>query len=162
MPEQVIMVNEDRNFVERAKGFMKQQNEKIKNFKNNYEENYIKTGKSAQLEEKIEAYAKKKKRVIKIAGTIATVALTICPADGPFGEICTALATPGLCALVDIATNIQKKMLIAGKREAEKLFLNVDGSSGNVEAYNLENGKVVSDLKDLMENLDNFSKARSL
>lgn len=148
MPEQVIMVEEKRGFIEKAKN-------KMAKLRQTYDEKMIQTGKSQKLEEKIEKRAKRKKKMIKTLGAIATVALAICPADGPFGEIAAALATPGLCELVDISAEIEKKALITSKRTAEKYILKVDGKNENVAGYDITNGDVVEDIKSLKEAIAN-------
>lgn len=150
MPENVIVVEEDRNFIQKAKM-------KIENLRKKYQEEYVDTGKSQELERKIERDAEKSKKAIKIIGTIATLILAICPADGPVGEIASALATPGLCALVDVAANIKKKALITGKRGIEKHFLKVDGSDGNIASYDLTSGEIIEDFKGFMREFNNIS-----
>lgn len=144
MSENVMVMPEERNFIKKAK-------EKMAMLRANYQEKFIDTGKSQELEAKIEAQAERKKKAIKIAGTIATAVLVFVPADGPFGEIATALATPGLCALVDIVTDIKKKLLITGKRGIEKSLLRVDGANENVSAYDLTNGEIVEDMKEALK-----------
>lgn len=151
MPENVMMVQEDRKFIEKAKA-------KVAMIRQQYQEKFIDTGKSQEFEAKIEAHAERKKKAIKIAGTIATVVLMFCPADGVFGEIATALATPGLCALVDITTDIRKKALITGKRGLEKSLLKVDGSNQMVSAYDLTNGEIVNDVKEAIKDAIAVSK----
>ncbi len=155
MPENVMMIEENRSFVEKAK-------QKMQEIRTSYKEKFIDTGKSQQLEEEIEKKAKRKKKTIKVLGRLATIALAICPADGPFGEICTALATPGLCALVDISTEIQKKALITGKRAAEKYVLKVDGSNGNVAGYNLNNNEIIEDIDSLKSAINDLSESKGM
>ena len=124
----VIQVNEERGFVDKAQ----------------------------EMEAKIDESAKKKKKVIKIAGTVATVALIFIPADGPFGELCTVLATPALCALVDVSADIQKKMQITGKRTVEKYVLHVDGTNKNVTGLSLDKDELVKDFTNLKEAVNDF------
>lgn len=160
MDQNVIISQEDRSFINKAKKFMNDKKQYVENIRREYKEKYVDTGKSKEFEKKIEEDAKMKKKVIKIAGTIATVALIFCPVDGPFGEICSALATPGLCALVDVATDIKKKALITGKRGVEKHLLKVDGSNGDIKGYNLENGEIVEDFKKMVGMANDFSRLR--
>lgn len=155
MPENVMMVEEKRSFIEKAK-------QKMEEIRATYKEKFVDTGKAQKLEEEIEKRAERKKKEIKVAGRLATIALAICPADGPFGEICAALATPGLCALVDIAAEIQKKALITGKRIAEKYILKVDGSNGNVAGYNLNNNEIIEDIDSLKSAINEFSGAKGM
>ncbi len=155
MPENVMMVEEKRSFIEKAK-------QKMEEIRATYKEKFVDTGKAQKLEEEIEKRAERKKKEIKVAGRLATIALAICPADGPFGEICAVLATPGLCALVDIAAEIQKKALITGKRIAEKYILKVDGSNGNVAGYNLNNNEIIEDIDSLKSAINEFSGAKGM
>ena len=134
---------EDRSTVDILKDFFEKLS--IDNIREEYKEKVVDTGKSKRIEEVIEEKAEKAKKQIRVLGTLATVALIVIPADGPFGELCTALATPGLCALVDLAANIEKKLLITGKRGIEKSLLKVD-AEGTIEAYDLTKDDLVKDL----------------
>lgn len=152
--QNVLYSVEDRNFVNKAKEKMN-----MDTIRQKYKEKMIDTGKSQELEEKIEKKAKRTKNTIRVLGTAATIALIFIPADGPFGEICTALATPGLCALVDIASDIQKKALITGKRGIEKGILHVDGINENVKGYDFSSQEeVVGDFKNLSEKIKGFER----
>ena len=73
---------------------VKEDRKTIDKFRDWYKEKFIDTGKSQDLEAKIEKKAEMEKKVIKIAGAVATIVLLFCPADGPVGEVCTVLATP--------------------------------------------------------------------
>ena len=144
----IIKLNESRDFVEKAK-------EKMENIRQLYKEKMIDTGKSQELEEQIEKEAEATKKMVRVAGTIATVALIFVPADGPFGEIATLVATPALCALVDVCADIRKKTIITGKRSIEKYVLNVDGSNEKIEAFNLNNKEAfIKDFKELKKAVD--------
>lgn len=162
MPENIIMIEEDRSFINKAKKYMQKNKQKLDDFRNNYKKDFVDTGKSQELERKIDQRAKMAKKTIKAVGTLATVILMFIPADGPFGELCTALATPALCSLVSLATDIQKKMLITGKRGIEKHFLKVDGKDGNISAYNLDNGEIIEDFGALAKETKNIYKSRGL
>ena len=153
-----IVSEEKRDFIYKARMFYEKMNGKVSEVQNSYKENFVDTGISSEIEEKIEKDAKRTKKLIKVAGGIATVALLFCPADGPFGEMLTLLATPSFCKLVDIAADIKKKSLITGKRSIEKYFLNCDGSNPNVTGYNLENGEFVDNFKEFVKNLDEVQK----
>ena len=144
----IIKLNESRDFVEKAK-------EKMENIRQFYKEMMIDTGKSQELEEQIEKEAEATKKMVRVAGTIATVALIFVPADGPFGEIATLFATPALCALVDVCADIRKKAIITGKRSIEKYVLNVDGSNEKIEGFNLNNKEAfIKDFKELKKAVD--------
>jgi len=147
----VLQVDENRDFINKAKEKMN-----IEKIRNDYKEKYIDTGKSQEFEARLEEDAKRKKKIIKIAGTAATIALIFIPADGPFGELCTILATPALCALVDVSTDIKKKLAITGKRAAEKYILHVDGSNKNVKGYSLDKKDIIEDFTNLKSSIDNL------
>lgn len=147
----VIQVNEDRSFINKAKKAMN-----IEKIRKDYKEKFIDTGKSQEFEAMLEKDAKAKKKVIKVVGTAATIALIFVPADGPFGELCTLLATPALCALVDISTEIKKKAAISGKRAAEKYVLHVDGSNKDVKGFSLDKKELIDDFTSLKKAVNDF------
>lgn len=152
----VIHVTEKRSFLNKAKN-------KMNNIRDTYKEKMIDTGLSQKLEEEIDKQAKRKKKAIKIAGTVATIALIFVPADGPFGELATFFATPALCALTDVCAELKKKALITGKRGFEKAVLKVDGANKNIKGFDLENKEsFIKDFKDLKNKLDDFEKTRSM
>ncbi len=95
-----------------------------------YKEKIIDSGISQKYEAGIDTTAKAIKGVIKVVGVTATIILIICPADGPFGELLTALATPGLCALVDKIVDMYKNAAIGAKRTGEK-FIGFEGQGNN-------------------------------
>ena len=100
--------------------------------------------------------AKKKKKIIKVVGGVATVALIFIPADGPFGELCTILATPALCALVDVSAELQKKVSITEKRAVEKYLLHVDGTNKEVTGLSLDKDELTKDFTNLKNAVDEF------
>ena len=153
-----IVSEEKRDFIYKARMFYEKMNGKVENIQNSYKENIVDTGISSDIEEKIEKDAKRTKKLVKVAGSIATVVLLFCPADGPFGEIATLFATPAFCALVDVAADLKKKSLITGKRAVEKYFLNCDGTNPNVTGFNFDNGEFIDDFKEFVKNLDEVQK----
>ena len=156
----IALTVEDRSTVDKLKDFFGKLS--IDNIREEYKEKVVDTGKSQRMEELIEEKADKAKKQIKIMGTLATVALVFIPADGPFGELCTALATPGLCALVDLTADIEKKLLITGKRGIEKSLLKVD-AGGTIEGYDLTKDDLVRDLieaKSLADGMELMGRSR--
>ena len=152
----VIHVTEDRSFVDKAK-------ENMENIRQTYKEKMIDTGRSQELERMIDEDAERKKKVIKVVGTAATIALIFIPADGPFGEIATFFATPGLCLLTDLCADMKKKALITGKRSFEKSVLKVDGSNKDISGYDLSNpSEIIGDFESLKESMENIDRARSM
>lgn len=149
----VIHVTEKRSFVQKAQN-------KMEEVRQTYKEKMIDTGKSQDLERRIDEEAKRKKKVIKTVGTVATIVLIFVPADGPIGEMCTFFATPALCALTDVCAEMKKKALITGKREFEKNVLKVDGSNQNVTGFDLsdKNG-LVRDFSDLKNKADELKRS---
>lgn len=154
----VIVSEENRDFIYKARMFYEKMNGRVENIQNSYKENFIDTGISYEIEEKIDKDAKRTKKLIKVAGSVATVALLFCPADGPFGEMATLLATPSFCALVDVAADLKKKSLITGKRAVEKYFLNCDGSNSNVTGFNFSNGEFIEDFKEFAKKIEEVQK----
>ncbi len=149
----IIHVTEKRNFVDKAKN-------KMNDIRDTYKEKMIDTGLSQKLEEEIDKHAKRQKTAIKVAGTVATIALIFVPADGPFGELATFFATPALCALTDVCADLKKKALITGKRSFEKSVLKIDGSNENVTGFDLDNKEsFIKSFEDLKDNIDNFSRS---
>lgn len=121
----------------------------IDKFRNWYQTKLIDTGKAQAFEENLEKEVELEKKAIGIIGTVATVVLAFCPADGPIGEICAALATPLLVALVDLKGKITKEVAIGAKRAVEANIIKSDGSSKNVQVgeFNLE--KIVADVQEV-------------
>lgn len=128
---------------------LQEQRNVVDNFRNWYKEKLVDTGKTAKFEETIDKRINLERKMIKVAGTAATVILTICPLDGPFGEIAAALATPALVKLVEAKGEIMKKSIIGGKRRIEADYLGVDGKSKKVE---IPDGNIV-------ENIVQFKKS---
>ena len=143
MQDGIIIANEKRSVIDR--------------FKSWYKEKILDTGKSQKFEKEVDRTTKWIKGGVKLVGTAATVALVFCPADGPFGEICTALATPALCALVDKIADIRKSLTIAAKRKGEELLgFGNQGVNPDIEGYkNLAD--IVTDAKDLKSKIDTYS-----
>ena len=77
----------------------------------------------------------------------------MCPADGPFGELCTALATPALCALVDKIADMAKKTTISAKRDMEKAMGYEGLGQTDIEGY--------SNLKDVVNDAIGVKNASS-
>ena len=147
----VIQVNEERGLIDKAKKAMS-----LEHIREEYKKKYIDTGKAQEIEAKIDEKAKKKKKIIKVVGGAATVALIFIPADGPFGELCTILATPALCALVDVSAELQKKVSITEKRAVEKYLLHVDGTNKEVTGLSLDKDELTKDFTNLKNAVDEF------
>jgi len=142
--ENTIVLSEERSTIDK--------------FKNWYKEKLIATGKTKNFEEKLDKSLKLEKNFIKIAGTVATIVLIFCPADGPVGEICTALATPLLAKLVDLKEKIVKSVVIGGKRKLEGTFIGADGSSKNIEVPEFDLNKLPNDFNNLKNTIEEFEK----
>ena len=157
-----IVSEENRDFIYKARMFYEKMNgkfnEKVEEIQSSYQENFINTGIASEIEDKIDKDAKRTKKIVKFAGSVATVVLLFCPADGPFGEIATLFATPAFCALIDTAAELKKKALITGKRSVEKYLLHCDGTNPNVSGFNIENGEFVEDFKEFAKNLEEVQK----
>lgn len=149
-----IVLEEDRDLIYKARMLYEKVNNKKEQMRESYQKNIVDTGISSEIEEKIDKQTKNTKTAIKVAGTIATIALTICPADGPFGEIATLLATPAFCKLVEVAAEIKKKVLISVKRGSEKYIMHTSGENENVEEYDLNSGEYINDMKSFIQKLN--------
>ena len=131
--------------------------ENISKIKSWYKEKMIDTGKAKDLEKKIDNEAKIAKTAIGVIGAVATVILMICPVDGPFGEVCSALATPALIGLVSLAADLKKKALIGAKRFGEeKMGFGADGINPDVEKGYEKMEDLVKDAKGVKENLEKY------
>lgn len=131
----------------------------IDRFKNWYKTKVIDTGLSAKAEEFVDFATKIEKGFISVVGTVATVALMFCPADGPFGEICSALATPALVKLADLKGKAMKKILVGGKRKLEGTFIGEDGHSEKVEVPEIDIKTAVAEAKGLVTDIANTATA---
>ena len=58
------------------------------------------------------------KTTVDVVGGVATVALVLCPLDGPFGEIASLLATGVLHGMVSGAERIYDKIVDSTKQDA--------------------------------------------
>jgi hypothetical protein len=142
---------------------MIQEPRKIKeNFASWYQKKIIETGKSASFEEKFDKSINIATKSVYIAGSIATIVLIFCPADGPFGELCTIAATPVLAKIVEEGGKLLKKVVIKDvKRDfIEGTIVQKDGSSESViipDGNIVEDAKVIandiSSLKDTVNNI---------
>ncbi len=127
----------------------------VDNFRQWYQEKLIDTGKAAKFEELTEKRVELDKKMVKAAGTIATVALVLCPLDGPFGEIAVILATPALVKLVEAKGEFTKNAVIGTKRDFETIYLGVDGSSKKVV---LPDKNIVQNVNDLAAAAEELSQ----
>ena len=110
----------------------------IEKFRNWYKEKYIDTGKAKEFEEKFDKGIETTKNVVYVVGGIATVALAILPADGPFGELIALAATPAFAKAVEAGGNILKDVVIGTKRSIEDNIVHEDGKSNVHIAANKE------------------------
>lgn len=133
-----------------------QEPRKIKeNFASWYNKKFVETGKSASFEEKFDKGIKIATNTVVAVGGIATVVLLFCPADGPFGELCTLLATPVLAKLVEQGGKLLKKVVIKDvKRDLiEGTIVQKDGSS---ESVVIPDGNIVEDAKVMANDINSF------
>ena len=128
----------------------------VKELRNWYKEKLIDTGKAQNFEEKLDKQLAFEKKAIVVAGSVATVILALCPADGPVGEICAALATPLLPKLVDLKGKIIKEAVIGGKRKLEANFIKSDGSSEKVEIPEFNLSNLTGDITNFKSSIQDF------
>jgi len=148
---------------------MVQEPRKIKeNFASWYNKKLIETGKSASFEEKFDKGIDIATKTVYVAGSIATVVLIFCPADGPFGELCTIAATPVLAKLVEEGGKLLKKVVIKDvKRDLiEGTIVQKDGSSQSViipDANIVEDAKVMAnDINSFKDTINSVKGGKSL
>ena len=135
---------------------VKEDRKTIDKFRDWYKEKFIDTGKSQDLEAKIEKKAEMEKKVIKIAGAVATIVLIFCPADGPVGEVCTVLATPLIAKLVDIKTEMKKNAIIQNKRTFEAKIIKADGTNKDVKIPEFNLKDLESNVKTVVDGIKEF------
>lgn len=124
----------------------------IDSFRFLYKEKVIDTGKAQDFEENLDKGIEIAKNVIYIAGGVATVALALCPADGPVGEAIAMVATPLLAKVAEGAFTLVKDAVIGTKRAFEEKVIHENGSSENVSiTENLSFDKVVQEIKEVKE-----------
>lgn len=112
--------------------------------------------------EKLDNYKKVKKgfqvakKTVDIVGGIATVALVLCPTDGPFGEVATLISTGVLHGMVSSAEQIYDKVMASTKEGA-----NIMENATDI-ARNLKNEKEsLVKLKNSLIAGKNISKGKS-
>lgn len=153
----VLATQENRGFIEKSK-------EKMEILRQKYKEKFVDTGKSVAIENTTDDAVKAIQAAVGVVGGIATVVMTLCPVDGPVGEIVTALATPALMALVPVALKVREKVFITGKRIIEKYILKVDPNTyegSKVSGYNLEDGEIVKDFEETILGAKDLAKGAS-
>ena len=150
----VIVVPEERQEIKEVKKGMKKKKNKIQE---KYQEKVVDSGASDKIDKFIDTKAKVEQVAIGAIGTVATVALAICPADGPFGEACSILATPALIGLVKVTSEVEKKALHTVKGAFEKKVMEVDREEDNVVVYN-DQGEVMTDVMNMVNNVELLEK----
>lgn len=120
-----------------------------------YFQSGIKYVSSDEFEQKLDNGIDFAKGTVAVLGTTATIILTICPFDGPVGEILVGLATPGLVTAVDALGEEIKKIYKDGK----KIYSgSVNSNTGKVElgkAISNETLTTVEDIKTFAGNVKN-------
>jgi hypothetical protein len=146
----MIVVPEERQTVEKIKG-------KKNKIQQAYQEKVVDTGISDKVDKGIDTVAKVEQVGIGVIGGVATVALAICPADGPVGEACTLLATPALIGAVQLKADIEKKVYHTVKGAFEKKVMQVDKENDNVVMYN-DQGEVMNDFMSVLATAEQLEK----
>lgn len=85
-----------------------------------------------KYDEKVKNGFSKTKEVILTVGGIATVALLLCPLDGPFGEAIAFVASGGLYLAVDVAEKIYNSVKDIPNKDT-KVSDNVNDIVNNIE-----------------------------
>lgn len=138
----------------------------IDSFRFLYKEKVIDTGKAQEFEENLDKGIEIAKNVIYIAGGVATVALALCPADGPVGEAIAMIATPLLAKVAEGAFTLVKDAVIGTKRAFEEKVIHENGASDKVNiTEDLDFEKVaqeITDVKDLTQEVKTTFGGRTL
>ena len=125
--EGVITVQASRDEVERLKAWKKEQVKEV-------------TQKSG-TEKVIDSAVDVAKCVVMFAGAVATVALMICPADGPFGEIACMAAQPALLKAVESCRGVLKGMFV--DKNTEQITAAMADLSGNVKDISIKDTNLI-------------------
>jgi hypothetical protein len=120
--EGIITVDASREEVERLKAWRAEQAKKVANKSN--------------AETIIDRVFDITKCVVEFAGTVATIALTICPLDGPAGEIAMVAATPGLVAAVESGRKLVKGVFV--EKDTEQISAALADIKGNVKDISIK------------------------
>lgn len=123
--------------------------ETLNRFRRVYKEKIIDTGKAEKFEKYIDKQVTIEKNLVKIIGAVATIFLLFCPSDGPFGELCTIIATPLFVKLVESCGVLKKKLVLSAKRNFEEKVIHEDGSNKDIDIPNLEFSDALNTVKDL-------------
>ena len=150
----IIVVPEKREEVKEVKKGMKKKKNKLQE---KYQEKVVDSGASDKMDKAIDTITKVEQVGIGLVGGVATVALAICPADGPVGEVCGVLATPALIGLVQGKAEIEKKAYHTVKGLFEKKVMEVDREEDNVVVYN-DQGEVMTDVMNMVNNVELLEK----
>lgn len=138
----------------------------IDGFRFLYKEKVIDTGKAQEFEENLDKGIEIAKNVIYIAGGVVTVALALCPADGPVGEAIAMIATPLLAKVAEGAFTLVKDAVIGTKRAFEEKVIHENGASDKVNiTEDLSFEKVaqeITDVKDLTQEVKTTFGGRTL
>lgn len=138
----------------------------IDSFRFLYKEKVIDTGKAQEFEENLDKGIEIAKNVIYIAGGVVTVALALCPADGPVGEAIAMIATPLLAKVAEGAFTLVKDAVIGTKRAFEEKVIHENGASDKVNiTEDLSFEKVaqeITDVKDLTQEVKTTFGGRTL
>ena len=105
-----------------------------------------------EFEKGLEKNVKKMKKTVKVLGTVATVALLFCPADGPFGEIASIVATSGFAIAVDKLGDNLKDAYKAGKR----IYVGSIKQNGEMQVSSIADDNTVENAKEFGNGLKNI------
>ena len=85
------------------------------------------------------------KGVVKVAGSVLTVVLAVCPLDGPVGEIVTVLGSAALIKAIDSSKDLLKASLV--NKDPSEISSALVDLSGNIKEIKIKDN-------DLVENVD--------
>ena len=96
---------------------------------------------SAKNENKIDNAVNITKSIVSIAGTIATIVMSLCPVDGPVGDTLTVLAKPQLVGAVEASRGLLKGAIV--NNDIKQVKASLADVMGNVKEISVKDWNIV-------------------
>ena len=114
-----------------------------------------KIAKNQKVENTIDNIVDVAKSVVSFAGTAATVALTVCQVDGPFGEALAVAATPGLVQAVESSRTLLKGIFV--NKDVNQIRASMSDVVGNVKNISIPDKNMAQTVQVIGSNAKNDS-----
>lgn len=85
------------------------------------------------------------KGVVTVAGAVLTVVMTVCPLDGPAGEVATILGSAALIKAIDSSKNLLKATLV--DKDMEEISSALIDISGNIKEIKVKDADLVQNVE---------------